>query len=93
MIEKHTEQQEKKHTAQLLARQSLALTGVTEVRSFDEQTVELVTDCGRLSVEGESLHVGTLDIAGGVVRIEGQIGALYYSNEVPSGRKRRFGSR
>ena len=93
-MEKYAEQkEEKKHTVQLVARSDLTLTGVTDVKSFDEQTVELITDCGRLTVEGESLHVGVRDISGGVVRIEGQIGALFYSSEAPKGRGRRFGAR
>ncbi|MBR6726877.1 MAG: YabP/YqfC family sporulation protein [Clostridia bacterium] len=92
MIEKYIDQQEpKKHTLQLLARQRLSLEGVTDVKSFDEQTVELTTDCGRLTVEGEEMHIGTLDIDGGAVRIEGRICGLYYSDEAPLGKKRRGG--
>ena len=85
--EKSTEQA--KHTLQLQARAHLILAGITDVKSFDEETVELTTDCGALTVEGEALHVGTLDIARGAVEITGRIGSLYYSDSTPAGRRRR----
>ena len=87
--EKSTEQE--KHTLQLQARRHLTLAGVTDVKSFDEETVELVTDCGSLTVEGESLRVGTLDIARGAVEVTGRIGGLYYSDGDPAARGRRRG--
>lgn len=90
MVEKNTDSTErKKHTLQLTARQRLCLAGVTDVRSFDEEQIELLTDCGSLTVEGEGLHIGTLDIAGGAVEVQGNVCALYYSDVAPGGRERR----
>lgn len=82
MVEKMTEQTSK-HNLQLDARQHVVLSGVTEVESFDEQTVELITNCGALTLEGEGLHIGTLDIAKGVVEVTGKLNGIYYSDAAP----------
>ena len=79
MTERAIENQ-KKHTLVIGARESAEISGVCEVESFDEQSVILKTDCGEMTLEGEGLHVGTLDIARGIVSVTGQINGLYYSN-------------
>ena len=86
MVEYMTEKEstsQKRHTVSLTARQSIAVSGVTEVESFDDTSVELVTDCGALTVEGESLHVGVLDISAGKVEVTGKINGLYYRDKAP----------
>lgn len=88
MIEKGTEQQ-KKHTLVQTARTHVAITGVSRVNSFDEQSVLLVTDCGELCIEGEGLHVAVLDVERGVVELDGRISAVLYSDAVPQRRTKR----
>ena len=73
-------QQGKKHTVSVLARERATITGVTQADSFDEHCVILKTECGELSVEGEALHVGTLDIAKGEIEITGRISAICYND-------------
>ena len=80
MAEKGIEQ-EKKHAVALTARQQISISGVTDVESFDDTSVQLVTDCGDLTLEGEGLHVGTLDIASGIGEVEGHISGLYYHDK------------
>ncbi len=75
--------EEKKHTVSITARTSASLTGVCDVQSFDERCVILKTDCGEMTVEGEELRVGTLDVERGVVELTGRICALYYSDAAP----------
>ena len=84
---------EKKHALSLLARKAVSISGVTEVESFDDRTVQLVTDCGELTLEGEGLQMGTLDIATGRVEVQGSISGLYYSDgsAAKKGRRRLFG--
>ena len=77
------------HTLSLVSRTHAELSGVTEVESFDETAVVLSTVCGELTVEGEELHVGTLDMARGILVIDGKISALYYT-ETRQTRKRGF---
>lgn len=76
----------KKHTLSLAARTRAEIEGVREVESFDEQSVILMTDCGELTLEGEGLHVGTLDMTRGVVAVDGRISAVYYSDGTPAKR-------
>lgn len=80
------------HTLSVTARKSATLTGVQEVQSFDEHFVALKTDCGEMTVEGEALRVGTLDVERGVVTLSGRICALYYSDAAPAkkGLRKRF---
>ena len=68
------------HLLNLRDRKVLELRGVTDVISFDEETVELSTVCGILTVEGTALHVQALDLAAGIVNIEGNISALSYAD-------------
>ncbi len=89
-----TASETKQHAISLQQRALMQITGVTEVESFDEQSVVLVTDCGELTVEGEGLHVSTLDIAKGQVDVKGRVCALIYGDSAPArkGRRRLFGS-
>ena len=85
MMEKANEQ-ERKHALSMGARRHISISGVCEVESFDEQTVILSTDCGEMTLEGEGLHIGTLDIARGVVEVDGKVNGLYYSDSAPARR-------
>ena len=90
----HQAQEEKKHRLCVQTRACAEVSGVTDVESFDEQTVVLTTDCGEMTVEGEGLHVSTLDIARGVVEIHGRIHAVVYGDAMPQKRglrQRLFG--
>ena len=78
--------QSKKHTLSLAARKSASIAGVTQVDSFDERLVLLKTDCGELSVEGEGLHVGALDITKGEIENTGHICAVCYTDAAPKKR-------
>ena len=87
-----TATEEKKHTICITARTKMSLTGVCDVQSFDERCVILKTDCGEMTVEGEELRVGTLDVDRGVVELTGHVCALYYSDAAPQkkGLRARF---
>ena len=75
-----------KHALTLTARNRAEISGVTEVESFDEHSVILVTDCGEMTVEGEDLRVGALDIARGVIEVTGTVGGVYYRDAAPARR-------
>ncbi|MBR3894758.1 MAG: sporulation protein YabP [Clostridia bacterium] len=60
----------------------MEIKGVTEVVSFDEQTVILNTVCGGLAVDGMSLHIQVLNLEQGIVTVDGRIDNLsYYETE------------
>lgn len=73
------------HKLTLTQRQQLAVTGVTEVVSFDDTAVVLRTELGTLLVQGRELQLKTLSVEGGQVAVEGSVSALVY--EEPRGHK------
>ena len=83
---------QRKHTLHTEARLGAQIDGVLEVVSFDEQSVVLRTACGELIIEGDGLHVSTLDMAQGVVALEGTVSAFLYAEDMATKkglRKRR----
>ncbi len=59
-------------------RRTAALTGVTDVESFDDRMVVLRTHGGRLILTGSELHVTALQLESGRLQLEGTIdGAAY----------------
>lgn len=66
------------HTLTLDNRESLTLTGVTDVPGFDEETVSVKTHLGSLIIKGEDLHISRLSLDTGQVSVEGKINSLQY---------------
>ena len=84
-----TREAERAHRVTVTAREATEICGVTEVISFDEETVVLDTVCGRLTLEGEGLHVQVLQLTSGVVTLSGRVDALAYESTSGSDRERR----
>ena len=59
-------------------RESLTVSGVEEVESFDESTIVMETAQGMLIVRGEGLHIEKLSLDGGDLKVEGRVNALLY---------------
>ena len=79
------------HGLQLDRRERLTMTGVTEVISFEENTVILRTGLGLLNVHGRELQLKNLSLEGGHVAVEGQISALIYEEPRARGWRGLFG--
>ncbi len=81
------------HALTLVQRQKLSMTGVSEVVSFDENTVILRTELGTLTVQGKQLQLKTLSVEGGRVEVDGTVSALVYEEPRQSGAllRRLFG--
>ncbi|MBO5130564.1 MAG: sporulation protein YabP [Oscillospiraceae bacterium] len=73
------------HKLTLDQRNKLTLCGVTEVVSFDEETVVLKTCLGTLVIQGQQLQLKALTLDGGQVAVEGHISALNYEEPRSSG--------
>ena len=59
-------------------RESLTVSGVEEVESFDENTIVMYTSQGTLIVRGEDLHIEKLSLDGGDLKVEGMVESLTY---------------
>lgn len=89
MQDNNTESQ--KHNVFLKSRAHLDLDGVSEVLSFDDNTVELETVMGEMSIEGENLRVSSLDTEKGVVIIDGKINSIFYNTDTQRTKRGFFG--
>lgn len=75
----------KVHNIILEDRKLLTISGVSDVDSFDEQTVMLFTELGELTIRGSDLHMNKLNVETGDVSIEGNISSLSYQDDTPHG--------
>lgn len=71
------------HNLVLEDRKMLTVSGVSDVDSFDEETVVVFTDLGELTIRGSNLHINRLSVEVGELTVEGNIAALIYADEVP----------
>ena len=71
------------HNLVLEDRRLLTVSGVSDVDSFDEETVVVFTDLGELTVRGSNLHINRLSVEVGELTVEGNIAALIYSEDTP----------
>ncbi|MCL2702705.1 MAG: sporulation protein YabP [Defluviitaleaceae bacterium] len=61
-------------------RESARISGVSEVLSFDEDSVVCKTDLGVLAIKGSGLRVSSLNTDTGVLEITGQIDSFVYES-------------
>ena len=79
------------HTLSMRDRRQLEMRGVTDVVSFDEESAELTTVCGNLSIEGTGLHVKVLNLSEGIVTFDGTVNALIYTDSQHPEKKEKSG--
>ena len=91
-----TPQKDRGHTLTARDRGQITVSGVSDVISFDETNVRLVTTCGILNLEGEGLRIHVLNTANGAVAVTGKLGGVLYEDadsrdgDRPAPRSRRF---
>lgn len=96
MIEKVERLEEKKdaHSIVIRERNTIQISGVVEVDSFDEEAIVLKLAEGKLIVEGRGLHIGELSLDSQRVTADGEIISLLYTDrdeKMRSGLFRRKG--
>ena len=69
------------HHVILEGRESLSVSGVEEVESFDENSIVMSTCKGTLVVRGEDLHIEKLSLDGGDLKVEGSVDSLTYEDD------------
>ena len=72
---------EKAHSIIAENGRKLSISGVTDIDSFDENTVLLYTTMGELTIKGSDLHVNDLSVTNGEMNIEGEIDAVIYGDK------------
>ena len=82
----------KEHEIKLSKRKEMWISGVSEVISFDEESVRLMSIEGEIYIEGEDIKIGVLDTDRGVVTFCGKVNGFYYVGEEKK-EKRGFFSR
>jgi sporulation protein YabP len=78
---------EKKHSLQMKTRKRLECTGVISVEKFDRDRFELQTDCGGLQIQGQNLHIKTLNLEQGILIIEGYVSSMLYLDQNQTNKK------
>ncbi len=72
------------HRVTVTGRRNGAITGVSDVLSFDVGEIVLETELGLLTIKGQELHVSRLTLEQGEVDIDGKIDSMVYSGNAGS---------
>ncbi|MEG2571101.1 MAG: YabP/YqfC family sporulation protein, partial [Clostridia bacterium] len=73
------------HNIIIEGRARMSVSGVSDVESFDEGTVTLITTRGLLTIRGTALHIERLSLDTGELSVEGSIDGVQYSDEESGG--------
>lgn len=85
MVDEKKTVQTMPHNIIMEERKRLTISGVTDIDSFDEQTVVVYCATGELAIRGEGLHINRIDVETGELNLEGErIDALTYADNLPS---------
>lgn len=71
------------HNVIMEDRKKLSLSGVTDIDSFDEQTIIAVTEAGELTIRGWNLHITRLNLEQSELMVDGEISSLTYTDTRP----------
>ena len=74
------EQRNTPHNIVLENRQKMSISGVSDVDSYDENTIVVLTSMGELTIHGYELHIVKLNVDTGEMFIEGSISSLSYND-------------
>lgn len=77
------------HQVRIGARESIEISGVENVLSFDEYSATLQTTCGLLTIDGEKLHISTMATESGTISLDGRIYGVYYTESSQSGKQKK----
>ena len=80
------------HKVNLLNRGVGAISGVRDVKAFNESEIILDTDMGILSIKGTDLHVTKLTLEKGEVEVDGTVDSFVYTSpKEPASERGVFG--
>ncbi len=73
--------EKKKHSLMIQNRESVEITGINDVASFNEEEVNAACDLGNVLIKGSHLLVEALDLDNGILKVSGRITAVVYSEK------------
>lgn len=62
-------------------RKRLNISGVKEVVSFDDETIMVDTELGKMTVKGEGLHIESFNTSTGDLTATGKVHAVVYMSD------------
>ena len=68
------------HRVVMEGRQSLRVSGVEDVESFDDDTVVIYTVDGTMTVKGMDCRINKLSVEDGELEIDGDVDSILYSD-------------
>lgn len=71
------------HSIIMEDRKKISVSGVTDIDSFDEQTVIAITELGELTIRGWNLHITRLNLEQSELLVDGEISSLTYTDIRP----------
>ncbi|MBR3737805.1 MAG: sporulation protein YabP [Eubacterium sp.] len=77
------------HSVYISNREVVELTGISDVSSFNEEEVNASCESGNVLIKGSHLLVETLDLENGILKVNGRVTAIVYSEK--SNAKNFFG--
>lgn len=69
------------HSLILDNRSKLEISGVSEIIDFDEKSVNLITEKGKLQIKGDNIKIGNFNTSDGNITIGGSFWAIIYVND------------
>ena len=76
------------HSLKLRDRRIRTVTGVQDIKSFDDKEILLFTKAGKLLIKGEQLHVKRLNLEKGEIDLEGRVDNLCYLSKNADNREK-----
>ncbi len=71
------------HSIIMEDRRKLSVSGVTDIDSYDEQTIVAITDLGELTIRGWNLHITRLNLEQTELIVDGEVSSLTYTDTRP----------
>ncbi|WP_291564779.1 MULTISPECIES: sporulation protein YabP [unclassified Clostridium] len=87
MDNKETKIEDRKSYLTLDSRKKMAIDGVEEIVSFNDEQILLNTVLGSMDIRGENLKMNKLDVQNGDVMISGKISYIVYTSDEKKSRK------
>ena len=79
-----------RHALTIDRRESITVSGVTDVISFDEESVIGETEMGVIIIRGVNLHVKRINLESGELSVTGEIDGVTYENPGVAGKSKSF---